>query len=278
MRITPGLLQRLGVRHYMNTRPNEIRPAHTTTAACFSSSPSSRASPPAPPLITADQERRAIVIQPAEGAPHTATVIGPIHGLGDSARGWLEGGLQFWSALPYCKFVLPDAPVAPVTLNGGFEMPSWYDILGLPDRFEEDCAGIEESRLRITELIAAEIAAGIPASRIVVAGFSQGGALSLVSGLQFPTGLAGVLVMSGYLAGAKEFKLADAQIDTPVMHLHGHADPMVKYEWAEETHARVTKQGLVNYTLKGYPQLQHSVSEDEFGDAIAFLQERLPPE
>jgi lysophospholipase-2 len=264
--------------YYNNTCP----PPRTMRAALSSSSSSS--SPPAPgapqtlPQITADPERHAIVVRPAEAAPHTATVIGPIHGLGDSARGWLEGGLQFLSALPYCKFVLPDAPVAPVTLNGGFEMPSWYDIQGLPDRFEEDCVGIEESRARITALIEAEIATGIPASRIVVAGFSQGGALSLVSGLQFPTALAGVLVMSGYLAGAKQFELADAQRQTPVMHLHGRADPMVKYEWAEDSQTRVEKLGHENYTLKAYPELQHSVSEAEFCDAIKFLQERLPPQ
>lgn len=230
-----------------------------------------------PPQITWDKMRRSIVVSPAEGYPHTATIVGPIHGLGDSARGWLEGGVHMWSAVPHCRLIIPDAPVAPVTLNGGAEMPSWYDIEGLVERFDERCAGLEESRARINGFIEGEIEAGVPASRIVVAGFSQGGALSLVAGLRFPRTLAGVLVMSGYLAGASTFDIADEAKGVPVLHCHGSDDPMVKLEWARETKRRVVGMGLERYELKEYPGLQHSVSEQEMIDAIEFLRARLPP-
>lgn len=150
------------------------------------------------PKVFLDSDKNAIVIEPPEGTAHTATVVGPIHGLGDSARGWLDGALMLWRHVPHCRMILPDAPVAPVTLNGGFEMPSWYDIVGgSGDRFEEPCEGLDASRARITRLIEGEIEAGMSPDRIAVAGFSQGGALTLVCGLQFRTPLAGCLVMSG---------------------------------------------------------------------------------
>ena len=199
--------------------------------------------PPAQPNLALDEERRCITITPGDGQPaHTAVVVGPIHGLGDSARGWLEGALALWTSVPHCKMILPDAPIAPVTLNGGFEMPSWYDIKGDGDRFSEDCDGLDESRARISALIEEEMSAagsGVTADRIVVAGFSQGGALSLVSGLQCDHTLAGVLVMSGYLAGAPTFELSAAARNVPVLHLHGDSDPMVKVEWARETRRRM---------------------------------------
>ena len=236
----------------------------------------STSSTPPQPQLAMDQENRTITILPPQGVKHTATIVGPIHGLGDSARAWLDGALQMWQAVPHCKMILPDAPVQPVTLNNGFEMPSWYDIEGLSDRFSEDCKGIEASRERISSLIENEIKAGIPADRIVVAGFSQGGALSLVTGLQFPERLAGCLVMSGYLAGANSFQLAEAAKGTPVMHLHGMVDPMVRIEWARETKRRIVEDfDHPNYTLKEYKGLEHSVSQEEMGDAIDFLKQVL---
>ncbi len=126
-----------------------------------------------------------------------------------------------------------------------------YDIIGgSGDRFSEPCEGLEASRARITGLIEAEIAAGTPASRIAVCGFSQGGAMSLVCGLQFTQTLAGCLVMSGYLAGADRFAMSPTAKGTPVLHLHGLDDPMVKIEWARETRRRVVEGGHPDYTLK----------------------------
>jgi lysophospholipase II len=229
------------------------------------------------PQLSFDQESRTIIILPPKSVEHTGTIVGPIHGLGDSAHAWLDGALHLWQAVPYCKMILPDAPVAPVTMNNGFEMPSWYDIQGLSDRFNEDCKGISDSRARISKLIEDEISSNIPAERIVVAGFSQGGALSLFTGLQFGTKLGGCLVMSGYLAGAPSFNLAQEAKDTPVLHLHGIADPMVKIEWARETKRRIAEDFNHScYELKEYEGLGHSVSNEEMTDAREFLKTVLP--
>lgn len=107
-----------------------------------------------------------------------------MHGLGDTSEGWGQQ-LRVWQSLDGfqdIKMILPSAPIAPVTLNNGMRMPSWYDIVGLDDRSEERCTGIEESRARINALVDAELAAGIPANKIIIGGFSQGGAMSLYTG------------------------------------------------------------------------------------------------
>ena len=165
------------------------------------------------PRVTQDPSRNGqITIEPAEGAVHSASFVGPIHGLGDSNRGWLDVAGMMHQQMPHVKFVLPNAPTSPVTLNGGMAMPSWYDITSLDDRANQPCTGIEESRAVVDALIAAEVAAGIPLDRIVVGGFSQGGAMSLYAGLQYPGRLAGVLVMSGYLAAVGYVMLDSAAV------------------------------------------------------------------
>ena len=128
------------------------------------------------PNISLDKSRNGLItIAPGEGAAHTATVIGPIHGLGDTNMGWADAALQLHTgSLGHVKFVLPNTPTAPVTLNGGMPMPSWYDITSLDDRANQECEGIESARELINSLIAAELSDGIPLHRIVVGGFSQG--------------------------------------------------------------------------------------------------------
>ena len=107
------------------------------------------------------------------------------HGLGDSAEGFADVAEQLGAALPHVKFVLPTAPTQPVTMNMGMPMPSWYDITGLDERSNEQCAGIDVSAGRIRGILRAEHAEnGLPYSRMLLAGFSQGGALSLFVGMQ----------------------------------------------------------------------------------------------
>jgi lysophospholipase-2 len=103
------------------------------------------------------------------------------------------------SKLDHIKFILPTAPTQPVTLNMGMPMASWYDIVGLDDRASETCTGLAESRARIEGILAGEHAAGVQYDRMILAGFSQGGALSLYTGMQMQADkkLAGVVVMSG---------------------------------------------------------------------------------
>merc|ERR1712183_121000 len=97
-----------------------------------------------------------------------------LHGLGDTAAGWADAAVHFSAHLPHVKFVLPTAPVQPVTLNGGMEMPSWYDIKGLGQRSEEPCHGLDESRQKVCRLIEEELTMGVAHRRIVLGGFSQG--------------------------------------------------------------------------------------------------------
>ena len=230
------------------------------------------------PRVLQDTGRGGLItISPAAAAQHTATFIGPIHGLGDTNMGWADLAMQLHSALPHVKFVLPNAPRSPVTLNGGMIMPSWYDITSLDDRAGQSCVGIDESRATITALIDEEVEAGIALDRIVVGGFSQGGAMSLYAGLQYPGRLAGVCVMSGYLAKAESFVLHPEAAKTPVKHFHGVVDQVVKIEWARESARVVRDMGCATYELEEYSDLPHSASMEELEDVAIWLLERLPP-
>ena len=230
------------------------------------------------PRVTQDASRNGqVTIEPADAARHTATFIGPIHGLGDTNQGWLGAAMHLHTQMPHVKFVLPNAPTMPVTLNMGMPMPSWYDITSLDDRASQPCTGIEESRAVVDALIAEELAAGTPLDRIVVGGFSQGGALALFSGLQYPGRLAGVCCLSGYLAKAEAFVLSPEAAATPVAHFHGTLDPTVQIAWARESAARLRALGCTDYTLKEYAHLGHSVDPEEIEDLQAWLEGVLPP-
>ena len=186
----------------------------------------------------------------------------------------------FVANTPSSQFVLPTAPTQPVTLNGGMPMPSWYDIEGLSERTNENCNGIVESQRTVERIMEGEAAAGLPYSRMVLSGFSQGAALSLFTGLQLPDDkkIAGVLAMSGYLAGSKQFKLSPAGKTTPVLHCHGTADPMVTFSMAQKTETLLKEGGVENYELKPYAGMQHTVLPEELSDALAFLNKVLPPD
>ena len=123
--------------------------------------------------------------------------------------------------------------------------------------------------------------AGIKRSRIVLAGFSQGGALSLYTGMQLDGAdgpLGGIVVLSGYLPHASGFKITNGFEGTPIFHGHGQVDPLVKLEAARESQSEVQKRGATNYELKVYPSLPHSVSPQEIADVSAFLGRVLPPD
>jgi lysophospholipase II len=165
-------------------------------------------------------------------------------------------------------------------MNMGMPMPSWYDIVGLDERSNENCKGIQESRIKVVSILEAEHkSTGLPYSRMVLAGFSQGGALSLFTGLQLPkeNKPAGVVVMSGYLAAAKQFHLTEGFQTVPILHCHGTMDPMVQFSMAEKTKAKITAMGATSYTLKSYP-IQHTVSPDEVAEVKRFLEKVLPPD
>lgn len=178
--------------------------------------------------------------------------------------------------MPHVKFILPTAPTQPVTMNMGMPMPSWYDIVGLDERSNENCKGLPEARARIEGILKTEHDnTGLPYSRMLLAGFSQGGALALFTGLQLEESLAGVVVLSGYLPAAKQFK--PKQLKTPVWHGHGTMDPMVQFTMAEKTKQTVTSLGVEDYTLETFP-IPHSVSPPELQKVLAFISKVLPPD
>jgi lysophospholipase-2 len=220
-----------------------------------------------------------IIVSPTNESLQSGTII-ICHGLGDTAEGFVDVAEQFASALPHIKFILPTAPTQKVTMNMGMAMPSWYDIVGLDKRSNEYCAGIEESRAKITQLLEEEHSTlGVPYDRMALAGFSQGGALSLYTGMQLPNNnkLGGVVLMSGYLPHESGFTITPGLEDTPIFHGHGQLDPLVRMEAAIESQHVVQTKGATNYQLKTYSGLAHSVNPQELQDVLSFLKSILPP-
>lgn len=158
-----------------------------------------------------------------------------LHGLGADGNDFVpivpELGLPDEMAV---RFIFPHAPVRPVTLNGGMPMRAWFDIRGLDADSRQDIEGLEAARAEIEALIENENAQGIPAENIVLAGFSQGGALALYSGLLHARSLAGIMGLSTWLGEAERVlgQAAEANRHTPVFMAHGEHDPMVPLEYA----------------------------------------------
>lgn len=217
-----------------------------------------------------------ITMNPNDG-DHSATVI-LMHGLGDSADGWSDVAEQWASQMKHVKFILPTASSIPITMNGGMSMPGWYDIVGLSEKEAELCDGLDASISRIHDIIDRENVLGISHNRIALAGFSQGGAMSLSCGLQLPINKkpAGILVMSGYLPAPKAFNLTKGFEDLSILHCHGNSDPVVRFEMATKTRDYIQSKGATAYEFKSYPGLAHSVSPQEINYACEFLKEILP--
>ncbi len=173
------------------------------------------------------------------------------------------------------RFVFPHAPVRPVTLNGGYRMRAWYDIAALDRRAAEDEAGIRASQEAIAALIRRENERGIPSERIVLAGFSQGGAMSLYAGTRYPQRLAGIMGLSCYLllAGRLEAERAPANNATPVFLAHGTLDPVVAATLGEEARRLLQAAG---YAVEWHAySMPHSVSPQEVVDIAAWLRRVL---
>jgi phospholipase/carboxylesterase len=212
-----------------------------------------------------------------ESAPSPTAAVIWLHGLGASGDDFaaIVPELDLSGCAPI-RFVFPHAPVMPVTVNNGFEMPAWYDIFA-PDLVRrEDAEGIARSVLAIEALIAREVARGIPARRIVLAGFSQGCAMTLHAGLRHPERLAGLVALSGYLplADSLAAERHPANFGTPIFMAHGTADPVVVLPRAQEARAVLEKLGY-QVQWRTYP-MPHSVHPNEIADISAFLQQVLP--
>lgn len=204
-------------------------------------------------------------------ATPTATVI-CMHGLG--ANGQDLAGLVPQLGLPpnhSVRFIFPDAPVQPVTLNGGYAMPSWYDIYGLELNTRADEAGVRASALKINALIEHEISLNIPSDRIVLAGFSQGAAMALHCGLRYSKKLGGILAMSGYLPLAEKLsqEIAIANRAISIFMAHGMQDTIVDFSWGKISQSHLE---ALNYQINfhAYP-MSHSICWEEIIDIKNWL-------
>lgn len=208
------------------------------------------------------------VILPAEGE-HRHSIIW-LHGLGADGSDFLP--LVPELALPDglgIRWVFPHAPVRPVTVNGGYRMRAWYDIASPDLTAQVDAAGIRRSRDRLLALLAAEQAAGIPAQRIVLAGFSQGGVIALSAALAAADKPAGVLALSTYLPLRDRVTPGALQ----VLQAHGEYDDIVPQAVAEQTRDYLQGLGLA-LEWRSYP-MAHGLCAAEIGDIRAWLLARL---
>ena len=173
--------------------------------------------------------------------------------------------------MPALRFIFPHAPVIPVTLNNGYRMRAWYDIVGIDKRSAEDFAGMQASADAVDELIRREIGAGIATERIAIAGFSQGGAMALHIATRSNEKLAGVIALSCYLPLAAELgaKKLPVNAGTPIFMAHGTQDPVVPYSLGEDSRAVLAAAGY-GIEWHSYP-MPHSVCEPEVADIRAFL-------
>ena len=215
---------------------------------------------------------RCVEIEPSAQA--TASVIW-LHGLGASGHDFepIVPELQLPADLAV-RFIFPHAPQIPVTVNGGMVMPAWYDILAMDIDRKVDEAGVLASADAVDALIEREIARGIPSERIIIAGFSQGGAVAYQAALRHPQPLAGLLTLSTYMAMPVTPSNANASL--PVMICHGSMDPMVPEQLGQRAAATLTELGYTPQ-YKSYP-MEHMVCLEQIRDIGQWLTERLKPE
>ena len=216
-----------------------------------------------------------------ESAPNPTAAVIWLHGLGASGDDFagLYPELDL-AGCPATRFIFPHAPQIPVTINGGYVMPAWYDIFGTElgssgAMRREDDAGIRQSQAHIEALIENEVARGIQPAHIVLAGFSQGCAMALHTGLRHKARLAGIMALSGYLplAGTLEAEASAANKATPIFMAHGTQDPVVVVGRAEDSHAKLKSLGY-SVEWHTYP-MPHSVHPREVADISAFLKRSL---
>jgi phospholipase/carboxylesterase len=217
-------------------------------------------------------QQDAVIIEP--GNEHKASVIW-LHGLG-------ADGHDFESIVPELnlsdeagiRFIFPHAPIRPVTINGGMSMRAWYDVKSPNLRELEDVESIAESHVLINQYIAAEIEKGIPASKIILAGFSQGGAITLYTGLRYPQSLAGLLALSTYLPVPDRLESETSNHkNIPIMMAHGIADPVIPVDQGRTSFQTLKDHG---YSVEWHEyMMQHAVCLEEINAISAWIKKVL---
>ena len=203
----------------------------------------------------------------------TAAVIW-LHGLGASGHDFEpvvpELGLPDNAAV---RFIFPHAPNMPVTINGGMTMPAWYDIKAMDIDRVVDTDQLMASSDAVAKLVDREIERGVKSENIVIAGFSQGGAVAYELGLSYPKRLAGIIALSTYFATAKTVKRSEANRDIPIRIYHGTFDPMVPEALGRQSVEKLQEMGF-EPTYQTYP-MEHSVCMEEIVDIGKFLRDNV---
>lgn len=204
--------------------------------------------------------------------PPAASIIW-LHGLGADGHDFEPVAPELAPGKPV-RFIFPHAPVRPVTLNGGLSMRAWYDLSAIGQDSPRDDAGIEESRQMVNRLIAREKGRGIETHRIIVAGFSQGGAIALHAGLHYSEPLAGIVGLSAYLHTADSLaQAASANAGTPLFMAHGTQDPVVELAMGERSRDLLRLQGY-SVDWHTFP-MPHAVCHEEMAALRHWLMHRV---
>ena len=211
-----------------------------------------------------------------ESGPNPTSAVIWLHGLGADGNDFAAVVPQLQlSGCQAIRFIFPHAPIMPVTINGGYEMPAWYDIFGANLLSQQDAVGIKRSEHAIAALIDRELDRGILLQNVVLAGFSQGCAMALHTGLRYKQKLAGIVALSGYLplANSLAHERSQANANTPIFMAHGTQDPVVVMDRGE-----VSKNTLIalGYSVQWRTYaMAHSVHPEELADISKFLKEVL---
>lgn len=211
-----------------------------------------------------------------ETAPNPTAAVIWMHGLGADANDFVPIVPELnLNGCPPIRFVFPNAPTMPVTINGGYVMRAWFDVLGADMVQREDEKGLRASQHSIDALIAHEISRGIHSEKIVLAGFSQGCAMTLQTALRLPEKLAGMMCLSGYLPLAATVALErhPANFSTPIFMAHGRGDPVIPIKRAEQSRDALHALG---YQVEWHEyMMQHSVCPQEIDDIGRWLRRVL---
>ncbi|KAH0488890.1 MAG: hypothetical protein KVP17_004336 [Porospora cf. gigantea B] len=204
-----------------------------------------------------------------------------MHGLGDSAMGWVSGVQEILAHSPFLrthmKVCMPTADVMPVRWSGGFPTTAWFDIFSLDSTAWEDLEGIARSRSRVESIITHELESGVPSENIFVGGYSQGGSLAYDVLLHEERKLGGFVLLSAWITGLSAFYCdfegytpKTANLTAPILHGHGTYDDIVKFSWGEKSLKHLA-QYYEDTTFKSYP-VSHSTCRQEMADVAAFLE------
>jgi phospholipase/carboxylesterase len=211
-----------------------------------------------------------------ETAPNPTASIIWLHGLGADGNDFVPivPELRLPESLRV-RFVFPHAPVRAVTINNGMRMRAWYDIAAADLTNRADLAGVRESQGQLRALIERENARGMPSERIVLAGFSQGGAIALYTGLRYAERLAGIMALSTYLVAPDKLALeaSGANRKVPIFMVHGTADPVVRFQWGEASKRLLETAGYA-VEWRSY-RMEHSVCLEEVQAIGAWLRKIL---